>query len=130
MAKIVVYYFGILNGMVYLCSITLKQIDMKVGDKLFYTSRRGNLFCATITNVTWGFADAEVSVNGRVVGVERSKIYDVTEEVVVGTTVNPFLGSVVEKKELVKVGECLKLHTYTHADLPKNRNDVFFVYNL
>ena len=101
---------------------------MNVGDKLFYTSRRGNLFCATVINVTWGFADAEVSVNGRVVGVERSKIYDITEERVIGTSFNPFLGANRPKTELVKIGECLKLHTYTHADLPKNRNDVFFYY--
>lgn len=102
---------------------------MKIGDKLYYTSRRGNLFCATVTNVTWGFADAEVSVNGRVVGVERSKIYDITKEVVVGTYFNIFLGTTTPKTELVKISECLKLHTYTHADLPKNRNDVFFHYN-
>ena len=101
---------------------------MKVGDKLFYTSRKGNLFCATVINVTWGFADAEVSVNGRVVGVERSKIYDITEERVSGTSFNPFLGATTQKTELVKIGECLRLHTYTHADLPKNRNDVFFYY--
>ena len=102
---------------------------MKVGDKLYYVSKKGNIFCATVINVTWGFADAEISVNDRVVGVERSKIYDVTEEKVLCTSFNPFLGAVVPKTELVKVGECLKLHTYTHADLPKNRNDVFFHYN-
>jgi len=102
---------------------------MKIGDKLYYTSRRGNLFCAKVIKVTWGFADAEVSVNERVISVERSKIYDITEERVSGTSFNPFLGTTTIKTELVKIGECLKLHTYTHADLPKNRNDVFFHYN-
>ena len=101
---------------------------MKVGDKLYYTSRKENLFCATVTNVTWGYADAEVTVNGRTVGTERSKVYDVTEERVTGTSFNPFLGTKAPKTELVKVGESLRLHTYTHADLPKNRNDVFFYY--
>lgn len=101
---------------------------MKVGDKLYYTSRRGSIFIAKVTNVTWGFADAEVSINGCVVGVERSKIYDVTEERVTGTSFNPFLGTMVPKTELIKTGECLRLHTYTHADLPKGRNDVFFYY--
>lgn len=101
---------------------------MKVGDKLYYTSRLGNIFTATVTNITWGFADAEVSVNGRVIGTERSKIYDVTEERVTGTSFNPFLGTTAPKTELIKVGECLKLHTYTHADLPNSRNDVFFYY--
>ena len=101
---------------------------MKAGDKLYYISRRGNLFCATVTNVTWGFADAEIAVNGRVVGTERSKIYDVTEERITGTSFNPFLGTTAPKTELVKTGECLRLYTYMHADLPKNRNDAFFYY--
>ncbi len=101
---------------------------MKKGDKLYYTSQKGTLFTAKVVNVTDFFADVELSVNGRVVSTERSKIYEVCEDVHVGTYVNMFTGKEEPRTEHRKVGEYLVLHVYTYLGMPAGRNDMIFRY--
>jgi len=107
---------------------SIKQTVMKKGEKLYYTSRKGTIFTATVVNVTDCFADVDISVNGRVVSTERSKIYDVCEDVKVGTYINMFTGKEEPRMERRKVGEYLILHAYNYLGMPQNRNDMIFRY--
>ena len=101
---------------------------MKKGDKLYYTSRKGTLYTATVVSVTDCFATVDISVNNKVVSTEKSKIYDVCEDVQVGTYVNMFTGKEEPRMERRKVGEYLILHVYNYLGMPQNRNDMIFRY--
>lgn len=103
---------------------------MTTGDKLFYTSQKGFVFTATVKSVTSFFATVEISVNSKIVGIEKSKIYDIYEDVQIGTYINMFTCKETPRMERRKVGEYLILHVHNYLGMPTGRNDMIFRYNV